>query len=332
MKPFQYLLSIVFLFAGISCGMRNSENSEVNPIYETIISLPDFDADSAYFFVAKQLSFGPRVPGTKAHEQTAKWLEQTISAFADVVIVQPFSARIWNGQTRHGKNIIASFYPEKQSRILLGAHWDSRPNADHDPNPDNWEKPVPGANDGASGVGVLLEIARQLSINRPNVGIDIVFFDLEDYGTPEFADVSAKRNPDTWALGAQYWSQNPHKPNYRANYGILLDMVGAANPRFAKELISMHFASDIVNKVWKTAQTLGFGYAFVNERGGEILDDHYYVNKLARIPMINIIHYDRQTGTGFFPHWHTVSDDLSVIDKNTLRIVGQTVLAQIYQE
>ncbi|MDR0437819.1 MAG: M28 family peptidase [Bacteroidales bacterium] len=332
MKSHHCFSLAILLFVWISCQTRSSSNIEAHSTSEAKIVLPDFDADSAYHFVAKQVAFGPRVPGTRAHEQCANWLQQTISAYADEVVVQPFSARVWNGEIRHGKNIIALFSPEKKSRILLGAHWDSRPTADQDPDPNNWHKPVPGANDGASGVGVLLEVARQLSINRPNVGVDIIFFDLEDYGTPDFADVSFHRNQDTWALGAQHWAQNPHKFNYRANYGILLDMVGAANPRFAKEGFSMYFASDIVNKVWKTAQALGFGYAFVNERGGDILDDHYYVNTLARIPMINIIHHDRKTASRFFPQWHTIHDDLSIIDKNTLLIVGQTVLAQIYQE
>ena len=332
MKSLFYCFLPLFSLILMSCGSPNQPNNTVITS-ESRISLPDFDADSAFYFVAKQLSFGPRVPGTRAHAECAKWLEQAISAYADEVIVQPFSARVWNGETRHGKNIIASFYPEKQFRILLGAHWDSRPNADHDPDPANWRKPVPGANDGASGVGALLEIARQLSIHRPNIGIDIVFFDLEDYGTPEWADNAAfRRDPETWALGAQHWSRNPHKFNYRANYGILLDMVGAANPRFGREGISMFFAPDIVNRVWKTARELGFGHVFVNDQVGEILDDHYFVNTIARIPMINIIHYDPKTETRFFPQWHTIHDDLDIIDKNTLHMVGQVVLAQIYQE
>ena len=332
MKSHQYLLIAILSFLWISCGMGTSSNAEAHPTSKTTITLPDFDADSAFHFVAMQMAFGPRVPGTRAHEQCANRLVEVMSVYADEVMVQPFSARVWNGETRHGKNIIASFSPEKRKRILLGAHWDSRPTADHDPDPNNWRKPVPGANDGASGVGVLIEIARQLSIKRPNVGIDIIFFDLEDYGTPDFADPALRGNAETWALGAQHWAQNPHRVNYRATYGILLDMVGAANPRFAQEVYSMHFAPDMVRKVWRTAQTLGFGRAFVNERGGHILDDHYFVNTIARIPMINIIHQDITTEHGFFPQWHTVSDDLSVIDKRTLEMVGQVVLAQIYQE
>jgi hypothetical protein len=330
MKLHQYLFLAVLPFVWMSCQMRSSSNAEANPTLAIKIVLPDFDADSAYHFVAKQMSFGPRIPETRGHEQCANWLQQAISAYADEVIMQPFSARIWNGQMRRGKNIIASFSPKKQFRILLAAHWDTRPTADNDPDPNNWRKPVPGANDGASGVGVLMEIARQLSIKKPNVGVDIIFFDLEDYGTPQFETETG--SPDTWALGAQHWARNPHKSNYRADYGILLDMVGGENPRFAREVYSVQFARTIVDKVWKTAQTLGFGYAFVNDRGGHVLDDHYYVNTIARIPMINIIHHELRNENGFYPYWHTIQDDLSKINKNTLKIVGQTVLAQIYQE
>ena len=334
MKSLQYLFIAVMPLVWMSCQMRSPSNPETFSTPETRITLPDFNADSAFYFVAKQMSFGPRVPGTRGHEQCANWLEQTLSRFADEVVVQPFTTRVWNGETRRGKNIIGSFYPEKPFRILLGAHWDTRPVADHDPDPANWHKPVPGANDGASGVGVLLEVARQLSIKRPNVGIDIIFFDLEDYGTPEFADISFRRGDTryTWGLGAQYWSLNPHRQNYRANYGILLDMVGASNPNFGWEGFSMHFAPDIVHKVWRTARALGFGHIFVNRRSGYVIDDHYFVNKMAGIPMINIIDFDERRPIGFFEQWHTLQDDMSIINKNTLRMVGQVVLAQIYQE
>ncbi len=329
MKTLNYFIIALLSFVCISCQMRSSAGSEALEASEVKIILPDFDADSAYQFVAKQMAFGPRVPGTKAHEQCAKYLEQAISAYADRVEVQAFSARVWNGEMKNGKNIIASILPENKTRILLAAHWDSRPTADHDPDQANWRKPVPGANDGASGVGALLEIARQFAIKKPNVGVDIIFFDLEDYGTPEF---ETETNPHTWCLGSQYWSQNPHKLNYRAYYGILLDMVGAAPPRFTKEGTSMMFAAGVMDDVWKTASQLGFGYAFVNERTTEILDDHFYINRNTGIPMIDIIHYDPKTDTRFYPYWHTVQDDLSKIDKHTLKIVGQTVLSHIYQE
>ncbi len=328
MKISIYLLSAFLPIALMSCQSRSSVGVEPVSVSEKKIALPDFEADSAYQFVARQLAFGPRVPGTKAHEQCAKYLHNALAMYADTVITQAFSTKIWNGETRYGKNIIASFSPEHPTRILLAAHWDSRPTADHDPDKNNWNKPVPGANDGASGVAALLEIARQFSIKKPNVGVDIIFFDLEDWGTPEFEQES---NPHTWCLGAQYWTQNPHKFNYKAYYGILLDMVGAGNPRFTKEGTSMYYAQSIMNDVWETAKALGFGNIFVNERTNEIIDDHLYVNR-AGISMIDIIHYDPKTATHFYPYWHTVSDDLSKIDKQTLKIVGQTVLAHIYQE
>ena len=327
---FCFFLAFFSLFF-VSCGSPSRSTPTVIAT-ETRIPVPDFDADSAFYFIEKQLSFGYRIPGTQAHAECAKWLAETLSTFADEVIIQPFTTRVWNGETRPGINIIGSFYPEKQRRILLSAHWDTRPVSDHDPDPANWHRPVPGANDGGSGVGVLLEIARQLSIKRPNIGIDIIFFDLEDYGTPEFADPSIPRNPYTWGLGAQHWAQNPHRRNYRANYGILLCMVGAANPRFGREGFSMQFAPDIVERIWRTARGMGFGHAFLNEQSGHIINDHLFVNRYAGIPMIAITDHCLRRPTGFFAQWHTIHDNLDIIDKNSLRMVGQVVLAHIYQE
>jgi len=319
----------VFLLVFVSCGQPNRSGNTVITT-DTRIPVPDFDADSAFYFVERQMAFGPRVPGTRAHAECARWIEQTVSRFADEVIVQRFTARIWNGDLKNGVNIIASFYPERQQRILLGAHWDSRAVADHDPDPANWHKPTPGANDGGSCAGVLLEIARQLSINRPNIGIDLIFFDLEDQGTPHFEQRSL-RDEYTWALGAQHWAHNPHRPNYRANYGILICMVGASNPRFGREGFSMQYAPDVMERVWRTARGMGFGHAFVNEPSGHIINDHLFVNRYAGIPMINIIDHCLRRPTGFFTQWHTIHDDMSIIDRNTLRMVGQVVLAHIYQ-
>lgn len=332
MKTYSSLVLFGLLLLGVACGVSSSptESTEsATALAEKAVAMPDFDADSAYLFVSEQMDFGPRVPQTSAHALCARYLEKKMLGYADEVTVQDFSMKIWNGERRAGKNIIASFAPEHPQRLLLAAHWDSRPMADHDPLPENWAQAVPGANDGASGVGVLLEIARQLSIKAPSVGVDIIFFDLEDWGTPQNEE---EVDPDTWCLGSQYWAENPHKIGYSAYYGILLDMVGCAQPCFTREGISMYYASDIVDKVWKTAHQLGFSSVFRNEKTGMIVDDHLYVNKIAKIPMINIIHYDSQTATHFYPYWHTVHDDLSKIDKNTLRIVGQVVLAQIYRE
>ena len=185
-----------------------------------------------------------------------------------------------------------------------------------------------GANDGASGVGVLLEVARQLHLNEPIIGVDIVLFDLEDWGTPEF--YTAPQREDTWCLGSQYWSQQAVKSGYKAEFGILLDMVGAPNAQFYKEQISTYYASFAVEKVWNAAQSLGFGSYFINQSGGAVTDDHLYVNRVANIPCIDIIQYNPYSTTGFGDYWHTVDDTMKNIDKNTLYVVGQTLLQVIY--
>jgi len=214
---------------------------------------------------------------------------------------------------------------------LLCAHWDSRPYADHDPNPALRNKPVEGANDGASGVGVLMEIARQIHLEAPTIGIDIILFDAEDYG-PHQDNQSGTSGTEWWGLGSQYWSKNPHKKGYFARYGILLDMVGASGAVFPMEGISMQYAREILKKVWNTANRIGYSAWFVYEPGQMITDDHYFINTIANIPTIDIIHLDKNTETGFYPYWHTTKDNLAAIDKNTLMVVGQTVLTVIYEE
>ncbi|MBE0637522.1 MAG: M28 family peptidase [Bacteroidales bacterium] len=327
---FLTLFPIIFL---TSCGngtTTSKKRADTTSMSAPAIVVPGFDADSAYYFVARQLSFGPRVPGTSAHAQCAKWLEETMKQFTPDVIVQEFKARVYNSQVLGGKNIIAVFNPQMQRRILLAAHWDSRPYADHDPDPANHGKAIDGANDGASGVGVLLEIARQLSRQSPSAGVDIILFDLEDYGPPQ--DKQTYESTDMWGLGSQHWARNPHVPRYTANFGILLDMVGAPNARFPMEGFSMYYAPDINKKIWTLAGKLGYGEYFIFEQGGYITDDHYYVNKIARIPMINIIHLDETSSNGsFYEHWHTVNDNLDQIDQNTLKIVGEVVLNVIYK-
>jgi hypothetical protein len=321
------ILAVSLMFLSISCNDSKKKKS-IKKEEQPAVQMPNFNSDSAFHFVKAQIDFGPRVPNTEAHRKCALFLQNELERYCDTVIVQPFTALTYDGVKIHGKNIIGSFFPEKQRRVLLAAHWDSRPFADNDPNPANRDKPADGANDGASGVGVLLEIARQLKEKNPEIGVDIIFFDAEDWGTPGGQNIDG----DWWALGSQHWARNPHVPNYKANYGILLDMVGAPNAKFLQEGISMHYASQIVAKVWAKAYQLGFKDYFLNFPGNPITDDHYYVNKIARIPMINIIHQDHTTGTGFVSTWHTLQDNISNIDKHTLYVVGTTVLAVIYDE
>jgi len=296
---------------------------------EAPVSVPSFSADSAYRFVEEQVNFGPRVPNTDAHKACADYLVNTLESYGAVVIEQKVKLRAFNGDILDANNIIASYKPEAKQRILLFAHWDTRPWSDHDPDPANNNKPVLGANDGASGVGVLLEIARNIGTSSPRLGVDIIFFDAEDYGAPENYTGNAE---DSWCLGSQYWAKNPHVSPYAARFGILLDMVGAPDATFYRDQISEHFAANVVSKVWDKALNLGFEKYFVNKPGGAITDDHLYVNQIAGIPSIDIIHYNPDNQHGFGDYWHTVNDDMRNIDKQTLFAVGTTVMQVVYNE
>lgn len=322
------LISLV-LFSMTSCDNKQNSKPAAQPAPQVKqVVIPDFNADSAYNYVKKQLDFGPRVPGSVAHKQCAEWFVDFFSDKADTVYVQDFRTRLYDGRGIDGKNIIAAFNPEAKKRILLAAHWDSRPFADHDPDKNNWNTPIDGANDGASGVGVLMEIARILNDNPVNIGVDIILFDLEDYGAPYFLNLMTN---DDWALGSQYWAKNPHIYNYRAYFGILLDMVGASNAKFPKEYYSQQFAPALSNDVWKIARELGYDEYFTNELGHPINDDHIYVNAIARIPMIDIIHLENNSESSFYPYWHTVKDNIEQIDPKTLGMVGDVVVNVLYR-
>lgn len=325
-----FILSVIVVIS--SCKRKEKTIPAEQPSSKQleIINIPIFNSDSALAFVKMQTDFGPRVPGTKPHADCANYLKSKLLRYTTDVKVQEFKTRVYNGNVLNGKNIIASFQPEKRARLMLCAHWDSRPYADHDPDPAKRNTPIDGANDGASGVGVLLEIARLLQNSSPNVGIDIIFFDLEDYGPPTDSQVEGNEN---WGLGSQWWSKNPHVTNYDARYTILLDMVGAPNARFLQEGFSMYYAPDIVNKVWNIAQIMGYQNYFVSERGSYINDDHYFINILAKIPAIDIIHLDPNSSNGsFFEYWHTSGDTFDKIDKTTLGVVGDVVINTIFKE
>jgi Zn-dependent M28 family amino/carboxypeptidase len=273
------------------------------------------------------------VPNTKPHRQCGDYLIETLKKYGADVTVQAFEATAYNGTKLQGRNIIGSYFPNAGKRILLAAHWDTRHVADKDSTRKN--DPIDGANDGASGVGILMEIARTLNTvsNKPNVGVDIIFFDLEDYGIPEFEDHSQfPQDKQYYCLGSQYWGKNLHEPGYSAYFGILLDMVGAKNSRFYKEETSLQYASSILDRVWAIGNYLGYGAYFINERGPGLTDDHTFINEYARIPTIDIIDYD-YSGVDFFGNYHhTHADNMSIIDRNTLKAVGQTVLQTVYEE
>jgi Predicted aminopeptidases len=322
------VLSVGLLYS-VSCNSCQSNKSAA--VVESYTQLsPDFNADSAYSFVEKQAGFGPRVPGTPAHAACGDYLVDKLTQFGAQVTEQHADITHYDGKNLPIRNIIGSYHPENEKRVLLFAHWDSRPFADEEADAGRRKQPILGADDGASGVGVLLEIARQLQQHPVNVGIDLIFFDLEDWGQPSF-DTDFVQG-DWWCLGSQYWSENPHVENYKAAYGILLDMVGSANATFLKEEYSVQYASNVVEKVWSTASKLGYGKYFLPQRGGYITDDHVPVNQRHRAPSINIINLKTDSRTGFGPHWHTLRDDMRTIDRNSLKAAGQTVFEVVYSE
>ncbi len=291
---------------------------------------PSFNADSAFTYCAAQCEFGPRTMNSEAHEKCADWIVAKFKQIGCEVKTQKADLQGFDGTTLKSTNIIASYNPKATTRILLCAHWDSRPWADNDPDSANHHKPVMAANDGASGIGVMMEIARQLQKDKKlKIGVDFVCFDAEDYGTPYWAD---HQDDNSWALGAQYWSKNLPQ-GYEARYGILLDMVGGQGSKFYREGMSQQYANAIVKKVWRAAYQAGYGSYFPKEDGGMITDDHIPVNQNAQIPTIDIIPYypDCQQST-FGPTWHTVSDDMQHLDKATLKAVGQTLIQVLYTE
>lgn len=324
----------MFVAVVLACSCASCKNTAKSSTVEAdTIALvgPTFSADSAYAFAAAQCAFGERTMNSRAHDLCGEWIMKKFASYGMTVEAQDADVKGWDGTTLHSRNIIARFRPEATTRILLCAHWDSRPWADNDPDSTNWRKPVMAANDGASGVAVMLEIARALQSDTTlKVGVDFVCFDAEDWGTPQWADVAD--DADTWALGAQHWAT--HLPEgYEARYGILLDMVGGAGSKFYQEGVSKQYAAEIVNKVWRTAAGIGYGSFFPMKDGGMLTDDHVPVNEKAGIPCIDIVPFfpDCQQSS-FGPTWHTVNDTMENIDPNVLKAVGQTVLQVLYSE
>ena len=317
------LLSVMSTALLLSCGKPASSS-------QTAVK-PPFSADSAYMYIKDQVSMGARVPGSVAHEECCLYLQKQLSRFCDEVRVEEGEMLNYEGKPQHVKNIVAQFGKEKGHRLLLAAHWDSRPWSDQEEDYDMRREPVPGANDGASGVGVLLEVARQIHESSLKTGeqpaVDIIFFDCEDMGTPDF--YTGKQREDTWCLGSQLWAQDHKSESKDYAFGIVLDMVGAPGAVFPKEYVSMQYAQPYVDKVWKAASDLGYGQSFLKTMSYPITDDHYYINTIAGIPCLDIIHYEQGSETGFFHIWHTTKDDLQHIDKTTLDMVGRVVMQVI---
>ena len=354
--PF-YLFTILLFLAG--CGTTKESQTQ-----QAAVNI-EFSADSAYAFCAAQCNFGPRTMNSEAHEQCAQWIQQKFQQYGYDVQLQKADLRGYDGTILKSTNIIATApdgttpaasnsattpdasnpatTPDASNpattpdaspsgRILICAHWDSRPWADNDPDSTNWRKPVMAANDGASGVAVMLELARLLQQHdSARIAVDFICFDAEDWGIPQWVD---DVDADSWALGAQYWAANPHHSSSTTyNYAILLDMVGGQGAKFYREQLSMHYARSIVEKVWQAADAAGYGSFFPHKDGGGVTDDHLPVNEKAHIPCIDIIsHYPDCEQSSFGPTWHTINDDMDHLDRNTLQAVGQTLVQLIFTE
>jgi Zn-dependent M28 family amino/carboxypeptidase len=321
------VISLVLLVA--SCGNLKKQTTDESASLQPVG--PVFCADSAYLYCQAQCDFGPRTMNGKAHDDCEKWIISKFESFGMQVTPQKAVLKGYDGTSLNSTNIIASYRPDLTDRVLLCAHWDSRPWADNDPDEANWKTPVMAANDGASGVAVMLEIARLLSKDTLQLGVDFICFDAEDWGVPQWNEDNF--DSDSWALGAQYWSTNLHKKGYRARFGILLDMVGGQGAQFYKEAMSVQYANHIVEKVWRAAQVVGYGSMFPSQQGTGVTDDHISVNTKAKIPTIDIIpYYPNCEQSSFGPTWHTVNDDMEHIDKNTLQAVGQTLIQVLFSE
>jgi len=326
-----FTLLLLTLLPG--CTTDTPDTTDVPEVKTTEPALPSaplFDPDSAYAFVQQQVDFGPRVPGSSGHRACGDWMVAKLKGYGANVIEQTGTVTAFNGQQLPLRNIIASWNPDAKERILLLAHWDTRPFADKDT--ERKSEPILGANDGGSGVSILLEIAGHLATKQHGPGVDMLFTDVEDYGQPSGAMAIDENSLDTWALGSQYFAKNPHVPGYTARFGILLDMCGTRDARFYRESISMRFAPAIVHKVWKTAAAIGYGERFVQETKFFVgTDDHLAINEQLRIPTVDIIEYHEAT-KAFHPSWHTHKDNMDVIDPTTLKVVGQTVLEVVWKE
>lgn len=303
-------------------AIKNTTKSKKENNKPKRIKIPTFNGDSAFVFVKKQVDFGPRVTGSEAHKKAIDWFIKKFKSYGAEVEIQKFKASFPNGKTENASNIIASINPEKSKKVIIAAHYDSRYIAENDPNPKMRNKPIDGADDGASGVGVIFELARLIHENPINMSVDFILFDAEDNGT--------SNNDESWCLGSQYWSKEAAREGYKADFGVLLDMVGAKNAMFTKESVSKRYAGPLQNVIWNLASNMGYGDLFANIERGSINDDHLYVNKDAGIPMVDIINIpDPEKGFGAYHHTH--DDNIDIIDPNTLRRAGQVLIALMYK-
>ena len=317
--------SVLIALMGIllfSCNpnQREPQISELN-------SCPEFNQDSAFSFIEKQVAFGYRIPTRDGHRKCGDYLVEKLAGYGFDVSEQRDTVLGYDSIQLPLRNIIAKVNPHKKKRILLCAHWDSRPFADLDS--ERPDEPVQGANDNASGVAVLLELARLFSMSEPSVGVDLVFFDLNDQGRPAF-DHHPDPSDHGQCLGSMYWSERASSDS--VEFGILLNMVGAPNAQFNLESYSMEYARPFTESIWDLGNQLGFGQFFVYNRTHVVYDDHSRINYMAGIPCVAIVHQDVQNTNLYWSSQHTHDDNISGIDPLSLKAAGQTVAQVIYNQ
>jgi hypothetical protein len=315
-------LLFIIPFIVLSCKSDKKSAPEGTEEVKKNLFIPDFSQDSAYAHIEKQLSFGHRVPGTAAHTACRDWLVSKLNSNGVSTQLQEFKVSFLGQKNVPAFNIIGTINPDARKRILIAAHYDSRLIAEKDKDETLKDKPIMGADDGASGVAVILELTRIFKEYPLEMGVDIVFFDAEDQG----------KDGEGWCEGAKYWSKNPHRPGYGAKYGILLDMVGAKGASFKYEGNAYNFDPALHEAIWTLAGDLGYSNFFIPRVGGAIEDDHFYVMQNMGIPMVDIINTKNDGSGGFADYHHTHKDDIGIIDKRTLQVVGKVMNNVIYRE
>lgn len=334
MKKYVWAILAVATLTLMSCGGKTGSGRN-RPDTITMQPCPQFCADSALSLIITQCAMGPRVTGTPAWEQCGNWIVEQFQTLGLTVEEQKTTVTIWDGSQLPCRNIIARLNPENTDRILLCAHWDCRPWADNDPDEANHKTPILAANDAASGVAMMLELARVIQQDTTGIrtGIDFVCFDAEDLGWPDWAEEPEDVDTEsTWCLGSKYWAEQAAQNNYHARFGLLFDMVGGRGSTFSKEYYSKMYAEPVLEMLWHIAHQLGYGHYFPLRDGGGIIDDHVPVNQIARVPCVNIVPYHTSGPSTFGPTWHTINDTPENIDVNVLEAVGQSVLQLIYND
>lgn len=330
-KPIFQALGLCMLFSLMAACKGRTQQTIKTADTIALAPCPRFEADSAMTYIREQCDFGARVTGSEASRRCGRYIAEKFRQFGTEVRLQEKEVTLYDGSRLKACNIIASINTDNPDRLLVCAHWDSRPWADNDPEEKNHHTPVIAANDGASGVAVMLEMARQLQLSPIRTGIDFVCFDAEDMGTPRWAE-DEYDSDNTWCLGSEAWAKQAREDGYMARYGILMDMVGGRGSTFSQEMVSKEFAGPVVDLLWKLAAQIGYSHFFPQREGAWLMDDHVNVNRIARIPCLDIVPYFTDGPSSFGPTWHTVNDTPENIDPGVLEAVGQSLLQLIYND